>query len=53
MVNKKMKIETIADAKNSLKFFVDILQRESLDIENPENIKEVFLEKIKESGMKN
>ena len=53
IVNKKMKIETIADVKNSLKFVLEILEWDQINIEDPENIKQVFLEEIQKKEMKN
>ena len=53
IVNKKMKIENLADVKKALMLSLDILNTETLDVENPENIKEVFLTEISNAGMKN
>ena len=53
IVNKKMKIENLADVKKSLKFVLDILESWDIDINSPENIKEIFLAKIQAANMKN
>ena len=53
IVNKKMKIETLADVKKSLKFVLDILERGDVDLESPDAIKAVFLAEIAAAGMKN
>ena len=53
MVNKKMKIESIADVKKALQLTLEILKSDLVDKDSPENIKNTFLESIKESWMKN
>ena len=53
IVNKKMKVENIADAKKTLQKTLEILENKNLDIENPENIKQIFLEEIQKAEMKN
>lgn len=53
IINPKMKLETLDDVLKSLEVTKDILENSDIDTENPDNIKEIFIEKIKESGMKN
>lgn len=53
IVNQKMKLESLEDVKISLEFALDILENSSIDVEDPENIKQVFVESIQEAGMKN
>ena len=51
-VNWKMKIESIEDVKKALNFSLEILNSIG-NFEDFENIKNIFIEKIKESGLKN
>ena len=51
-VNSKMKIESIEDVKKALNFSLEILNSIG-NFEDFENIKNIFIEKIKESGLKN
>ena len=51
-VNWKMKIESIEDVKKALNFSLEILNSIG-NFEDFENIKNIFIEKIKESGFKN
>ncbi|RAL57454.1 glutamate--tRNA ligase [Candidatus Gracilibacteria bacterium GN02-872] len=51
-VNGKMKIESIEDVKKALNFSLEILNSIG-NFEDFENIKNIFIEKIKESGLKN
>jgi len=54
IVNPKMKITTLAEAKESLKIGLKILEwSDHLDVNNPESIKEVFIEEIKKRDKKN
>jgi len=53
IVNPKMKVETLADAKESLRLWLEILQLETLEIDKPESIKSVFIEEIKKREKKN
>jgi len=53
LVNKKMKIETLADAKKSLQVCLEILEDESLSLDTPEAIKETFIAEISKRDMKN
>ncbi len=53
IVNKKMKIESLADVKDSLWFALKLLESDKLDTENQESIKELFLEEIKKADRKN
>jgi len=53
IVNPKMKVTSLAEAKESLKIGVQILESSDIDTENPENIKEVFIEEIKKREKKN
>lgn len=53
IVNPKMKVTTLADAKDSLKIWLEILESDLLDINNPESIKDVFIEEIKKREKKN
>lgn len=48
-----MKLESLEDVKVSLELALDILQNSLVDTENPESIKEVFVQAIQEAGMKN
>jgi hypothetical protein len=52
-LNPKMKVESVLDIKNAIKVALDVLQTTDIDVESPESIKEVFIEKIKEAEMKN
>jgi hypothetical protein len=47
-----MKIESIEDVKKALNFSLEILNSIG-NFEDFENIKNIFIEKIKESGFKN
>lgn len=53
IVNKKMKIETVADAKKSLELALNILKDWDINTDDIESIKIVFIEQIKKGGMKN
>ena len=52
LVNEKMKILTLQDAKESLEFTLSILD-EIQDKSSIDEIKEIFIPKIKEAGKKN
>jgi nondiscriminating glutamyl-tRNA synthetase len=52
-LNEKMKINTIQDVKTALELTLDILSDMSLFLETPEDIKQVFIEKIAAANMKN
>lgn len=53
IVHPKMKVTTLAEAKQSLQIGLEILESDDLDVSNPENIKEVFIEGIKSREKKN
>lgn len=53
IVNPKMKVVSLADAKESLKIWLEILELDTLDINNPESIKDVFIEEINKREKKN
>ncbi len=53
IVNKKMKLETVADVKQSLKFVLDIIQNKPIDFEDINSIKNIFIETIKWAELKN
>lgn len=52
IVNPKMKVETLADAKKSLEVALEILKKD-FDISSMDAIKEIFIEEIKNHEMKN
>lgn len=52
IVNAKMKVDTLADAKTSLEVALWILQKDFNDT-NMQEIKDVFIEEIKANDMKN
>ncbi len=52
-INPKMKIEDIETAKKWLEIALDILKSKSSDFESIEEVKNIFVEKIQENGMKN
>ena len=53
IVNEKMKLATLNDVKVSLTLAKKIIEDTSLDITNPESIKDTFIDKISEAWMKN
>lgn len=53
MINEKMKIDSISTVKNALKLWLDILKDKKSDFESIDDIKNIFVEKIKEADMKN
>lgn len=52
-VNPKMKIADLQEVRENLQFAYDILMQESYDITDIESIKNIFIKKISEAGMKN
>ena len=52
-LNEKMKIITMQDVKTALELTLNILDDASLPLEYPEEMKQVFIEKIAEARMKN
>lgn len=52
-VNKKMKIEDLKTVKKWLQISLEILNSRDSDFENIDEIKDIFVEKIKEAEMKN
>ena len=52
-VNKKMKIENLETVKKWLDLALKILKNKKEDFENIDEIKDIFVEKIKEAEMKN
>ena len=52
IVNKKMKIEALTDAKLSLEVALEVLSKE-IDTESMEKVKNTFIEEIKSRKMKN
>ncbi len=52
IINSKMKIENIEQVKNAIKIAIKILQWNK-DFSSIEEIKNIFIEKIKEASMKN
>ncbi|MDD2516409.1 MAG: hypothetical protein PHF26_04300, partial [Candidatus Gracilibacteria bacterium] len=53
LLNPKMKIDNIEIVKKGLKLALDILNSDSLDFSELDNIKDVFVEKIATEGLKN
>jgi nondiscriminating glutamyl-tRNA synthetase len=53
IVNKKMKIESLADVKKSLQLSLEILENRENSLETIEDIKNIFIEEIKNKEMKN
>jgi glutamyl-tRNA synthetase len=53
IVNKKMKIESLAEVKTSLEVALEILKERKNNLESMESIKNVFIEAIKSREMKN
>lgn len=53
IVNPKMKVTSLADAKQSLKISLDILENTDIDTTSPENIKDVFISEIGKREKKN
>ncbi|PID87516.1 glutamate--tRNA ligase [Candidatus Gracilibacteria bacterium] len=53
IINPKMKIDSLDMVKNGLILTLDILNNSDIDINNPENIKNIFIERIKLANMKN
>lgn len=53
IVNKKMKLESVSDVKKALTVALNVLSSDTLDIQDPENIKNTFIEEIKAAEMKN
>lgn len=52
-LNEKMKINNFEDVKWALDLTLQILKDATLSLSTPEEIKQIFIEKIAESGMKN
>jgi len=52
LINEKMKIKWIEDVKKALNIALDILKNND-DFENKDELKNIFIEKIKENEMKN
>lgn len=52
-LNEKMKITSMQEVKTALELTSEILADPSLSLETPEEIKQVFIDKIAASGMKN
>ena len=53
IINEKMKITSLEEVQRYLQVSLNILQKSEVDLENLEDIKNVFIEKIQESGYKN
>lgn len=53
LINPKMKIEDISQAKKWLEIALNVLQSPGKDFENIDEIKNIFIEKIAQAGMKN
>ncbi len=53
LINPKMKIETLYDAKVSLEFALEIIQDSSFDDSSSDTIKDMFIPAIADSDMKN
>ncbi len=53
ILNPKMKIENLEDVKKSLNLALEILELKVWNFENLEELKNIFVEKIKEAWMKN
>ena len=53
MINEKMKIDNISIVKIALELSLKILNEKSCDFESVEEVKDIFVEKIKEADMKN
>ncbi len=53
IVNPKMKVASLAEAKKSLQVTLDILENRENKLETPEEIKNTFIEEIKNREMKN
>lgn len=53
IVNAKMKIESIADAKKAVLVALELLENREVPLENPEEIKQAFIDIIKSKEMKN
>lgn len=53
IVNPKMKVSSIADAKQSLELAIELLENDEISLDNPEEIKQAFIDIIKSKDMKN
>lgn len=53
MINQKMKITDIDMVKKALNLSLDILKNQQKDFESIDEIKDIFIEKIKQADMKN
>lgn len=53
ILNEKMKINDVILVSKWLKIALDILNSKELDINSPDSIKNIFIEKIKEAWLKN
>lgn len=53
LVNQKMKIESVADAKKALNLMLEILENPKCDSEDMEELKNLCIEEIKAHEMKN
>jgi len=53
LVNPKMKIESLADAKQFLEFALSVIQEKDIDFDDAEHIKNTFIEAISGAGYKN
>ena len=53
IVNPKMKVASISDAKTALQVTLEILNDGEINLDTPENIKNTFIEQIKKREMKN
>ena len=53
ILNPKMKLENFEDVKKALNITLDILENKEGEFKNTEEIKSIFIEKIKDAQMKN
>ena len=53
IVNPKMKVTSISEAKISLEVALELLSDETINLNNPEEIKQAFIDIIKSKNMKN
>jgi glutamyl/glutaminyl-tRNA synthetase len=52
-LNPKMKLENSDDVKKALNITLEILKNKKWEFKNTDEMKPIFIEKIKEAGMKN
>ncbi len=53
IINPKMKLENVDDIKKSLQLTLEILKEKASDFESLDQMKDIFISKIKEAEMKN